>query len=147
MASDFDLGGAIPAWGRSAAEYEAFFALSDIPASARVLDCGGGPASFTTQWSRGGRFVVAADPIYRFSHTDISANFESTASRMLEGARKAKDRFRWDCYGSPEGLVEQRREVLAAFISDFGSSSRTGRYVAGSLPVLLFNSEVFDLVF
>jgi hypothetical protein len=66
MPGDFDLGGAVLPWGRNATEYEAFFALSDVSPSARVLDCGGGPASFASEWGSGGRFVVAADPIYRF---------------------------------------------------------------------------------
>ena len=143
--SDFDLGGVVAPWGRSAAEYEAFFALSDVPPSARVLDCGSGPASFAAEWGRG-RFVVAADPIYRRSGSDIVAYFEPTASRMLEGMQKAHDRFRWDYYSSPESVVARRREVLAAFIADFQASTQAGRYVAACLPELPFQSESFDLV-
>ena len=93
MSRDFDRGGAVPPWGRNAEEYEAFFALSDVPPSARVLDCGGGPASFAADWGARGRFVVAADPIYRFSAETIGADFEPTASRMLQGMQKARDRF------------------------------------------------------
>ena len=66
MSNDFDFGGAVPSWGRSAAEYEAFFALSDVPSSARIFDCGGGPSSFAAEWSKNGQYVVAVDPIYRF---------------------------------------------------------------------------------
>ena len=102
MSSDFDFGGAVPPWGRSAAEYEAFFALSDVAPSARILDCGGGPSSFAAEWSRNGRYVVAVDPIYRFSARDFLADFDSTATQMLAGMRKARDRFKWDYYGSPE---------------------------------------------
>src|SRR5262245_17009425 len=146
MTRDFDLQGAIRPWGRSAAEYEAFFALSNVPASARILDCGSGPASFTAQWNNSGRFVVAADPMYRLSGLDIAADFEPTASRMLDGVRRARERFNWDYYGSPEGVIQRRREVLDAFLSDFRSSNRAGRYVAASLPELPFQSASFDLV-
>src|SRR5688572_3756611 len=63
MSRDFNLDGKVPPWGRNAAEYESFFSLDDIAVSARVLDCGSGPASFAAEWSAQGRFAVAADPI------------------------------------------------------------------------------------
>ncbi len=146
MSSEFDFGGAVPAWGRCAAEYEAFFALSDVSPSARVLDCGGGPSSFAAEWGKTGRFVVAVDPIYRFSGRDLKAGFEPTAARMLAGTRKARERFRWDHYGSPEEVLRLRRDVLTTFLRDFQSVTRRGRYVSGSLPGLPFRSKSFDLV-
>ena len=146
MSSEFDFGGAVPAWGRGAAEYEAFFALSDVSPSARVLDCGGGPSSFAAEWGKTGRFVVAVDPIYRFSGRDLKAGFETTAGRMLAGMRKARERFRWDHYGSPEQVLRLRRDILNTFLCDFQSVTRRGRYVSGSLPGLPFRSKSFDLV-
>jgi len=65
---------------------------------------------------------------------------------MLEGMRKARDRFRWDYYGSPEAVIERRRNAMALFISDFQASPTEGRYVAAGLPNLPFQSESFDLV-
>lgn len=146
MSSEFDFGGAVPAWGRSAAEYEAFFALSDVPSSARVLDCGGGPSSFTAEWGGKGRLVVAVDPVYRFSGRSIEADFQSTSARMLKGAREAYARFIWDDYESPESVVRLRRDVLTTFLRDFRSAAATGRYVSGKLPDLPFRSKTFDLV-
>ena len=146
MSSEFDFGGAVPAWGRSATEYEAFFALSDVPTSARVLDCGGGPSSFAAGWGGKGRFVVAVDPVYRLSGRNIEADFESTSARMLKGAREAYARFIWDQYESPESVVRLRRDVLSTFLRDFRSASASGRYVAGLLPDLPFVAKSFDLV-
>ena len=37
MANEFQLGGIVP-WGRTAAEYEAFFQLAGTPKSTRILD-------------------------------------------------------------------------------------------------------------
>ena len=145
MSRDFDLRGVVP-WGRSAAEYEAFFALSDIPPSARVLDCGAGPASFAAEWGTRGRFVVAADPVYRFSCEKIAADFEVTAGRMLDGMCNAYGRFRWEYYGSPENVVQRRRNSLAAFIADFQPRAEPSRYVAASLPELPFQSKSFEAV-
>jgi len=146
MSRDFNLGGKVPPWGRNAAEYEAFFSLDEIAASARVLDCGSGPASFAAEWSSQGRFVVAADPIYQQPGDEIAADFEPTAVRMLEGTRKAYDRFSWTHYKSPEDVVERRRETLRRFIADFQAADRVGRYVAARLPDLPFSAASFDPV-
>jgi SAM-dependent methyltransferase len=146
MTRAFDLGGKVPPWGRSAAEYEAFFALADVPSSARVLDCGSGPASFAAEWNSQGRFVVAADPIYQQSGDAIAADFEPTAARMLEGTRKAHERFVWNHFKTPEDVVESRRNTLKRFLADFQNSDRTGRYVAARLPELPFPNDSFDLL-
>lgn len=146
MSRDFDFGGKVPPWGRSAPEYEAFFALANVPSSARVLDCGGGPASFTAEWSRQGRFAVAADPVYQQSGDAIAADFGPTAARMLESTHRTKDRFVWNHFKSPEDVVESRRNTLKRFLSDFQSPDRMGRYVAARLPDLPFPDDAFDLV-
>jgi len=143
MADEFELGGAIVPWGRSAREYEAFFSLAGVPQAARILDCGGGPSSFCAEWVRRGRRVVAADPVYGSPARDIGRGFEETASRMLEGMRRAHSRFRWTEYGSPEAVVEHRREALETFLGDF---SNGGSYVAAALPHLPFIDDAFDLV-
>ena len=146
MPSDFDLGGVICPWGRNVEEYEAFFRLSEVSPSARILDCGGGPSSFAADWGKRGRFVVAADPVYRCAGIEIASGFESTAKRMLEGMERARHRFKWDYYGSPEKVVTRRRNALTTFVADFEDSSRPGRYVSAQLPELPFPSDSFDLV-
>ena len=90
--------------------------------------------------------MVAVDPIYRFSHRNLAIDFDPTAARMLAGMRKARDRFKWGYYGSPEEVVQRRREVFTAFISDFRTASRIGLYVSARLPDLPFLSKSFDLV-
>ena len=146
MSSEFEFGGSVPAWGRSATEYEAFFALSDVPSSARALDCGGGCSSFAAEWGGKGRFVVAVDPVYSSSGGDLEANFKPVAARMLAGVQKTRERFLWDRYGSPQSCIRVRRDILATFLSDFRSGTASGRYVAGFLPSLPFRSKSFDLV-
>ena len=84
--------------------------------------------------------------MYRFSTRDFLADFDLTAAQMLAGMQKARDRFKWDYYGSPEDVVQRRRDVLTAFIADFQAATRSGRYVSACLPELPFLSESFDLV-
>lgn len=145
MANEFQLGGIVP-WGRTASEYEAFFALAHARASRRVLDCGGGPSSFAAEWARRGHRTVSVDPLYARSPAQIAADFEPTASRMLQGMRDARARFNWEYYGSPEAVVEKRREALRTFLADRNAPVRAARYVAGRLPALPFADDSFDLV-
>ena len=133
-------------WGRTAAEYEAFFSLSGSSPRTRVLDCGGGPASFVAEWGARGHFAVAPDPIYALPSREIAGGFEATAARMLQGMRAARDRFRWDHYGTPEAVVEQRRAALDAYVEDREAATRAGRYVAARMEALPFASGSFDLV-
>ena len=84
--------------------------------------------------------------MYRFSPKNFLADFDLTAAQMLVGMQKARDRFEWDYYGSPEDVVQRRRDVLTSFIADFQAATRRGRYVSACLPELPFLSQSFDLV-
>ena len=145
MANEFRLEGIVP-WGRTAAEYEAFFSLGGMPAPTRVLDCGGGPASFAAEWGGRGHFAVAVDPIYALPPREIAAGFDATAVRMVEGMRAARERFRWEHYGSPEAVVGRRRSALEAFVADREALLPAGRYVAARMEALPFATASFDLV-
>jgi hypothetical protein len=143
MANEFRLDGVVP-WGREADEYEAFFALADVPPRARVLDCGGGPSSFTAEWCARGRPVVAADPLYAFDGAAIRARFDATRAPMREGMERAHAHFIWEFYASEDAVVLRRERALARFCSD--RAAHPERYVAASLPVLPFASDSVELV-
>ncbi len=51
-------------WGRSRNEYDLMFSLAEGDLSAGVLDCGGGPASFTAELAASGIRAISVDPIY-----------------------------------------------------------------------------------
>lgn len=141
-AGAFDLPGVVP-WGRVAREYEAFFALGALPRAVRVLDCGGGPASFAAEWSAAGRAVVAADPLYARDPAAIRAAFADSAGRMTRGMEAAHDRFAWGFYGSVEAVLGLRQDALDRFLAD--RAAAPGRYVAAALPQLPFATDAFDL--
>lgn len=143
MANEFRLDGVVP-WGREADEYEAFFALDEVALGARILDCGGGPSSFTAEWSAHGRHVVAADPIYAFGTAAIRAGFEATRAPMRDGMLRANARFVWSFYGSADAVVVRRERALARFLAD--RAAHPERYVAATLPRLPFAAGAFDLV-
>jgi len=140
---EFDLDGVVP-WGRRLDEYAAFFGLADVRAGARLLDIGGGPASFAAEASVNGYCVTAVDPIYAFDGAVIAAQFEGTAKAMRDGMRLAAYRFNWAFYGSEPLVHQRRRAALEMFLADFETCGRA-RYVPGSLPDMPFDDDTFDI--
>jgi SAM-dependent methyltransferase len=145
MAKEFDLAGIVP-WGRRLDEYRAFFALNDLDRSAKpILDVGAGPSSFAAEASETGFGVVAVDPLYAFDGPSIRARFEATRGRMMEGVRRAHERFDWSFYGSPEALERRRAAALEVFLGDYDSGRANGRYRVRSPPSLPFADTSFGL--
>lgn len=140
---EFDLDGVVP-WGRQLDEYDAYFALADLPAGTGILDIGGGPSSFAAEGASRGFRVTAVDPIYALDGRSIAAQFEQTVKVMREGMRLASYRFNWKFYGS-EALVHQRRRTaLEIFLKDFETQGAS-RYVPGALPRLPFGDGSSDV--
>ena len=104
MDEEFELPGIVP-WGRTATEYEQFFALGGLAPGSRILDCGGGPASFASEYARRGFRTVSADPLFAHPADLIERSFEKTVGPMMKGLERADYRFVWDYYGSPEALL------------------------------------------
>ena len=66
-------------------EYRLFFALDELPASSRILDCAAGPSSFAAERAASGRPVIAADPLYADSAEEIWARIDGAAPAMAAG--------------------------------------------------------------
>lgn len=132
-------------WGRSLAEYEAMFALSDRDRFCSILDCGGGPASFNAELTRAGGKVISCDPIYQFSAAEIASRIEEVAPIIVAGTRENYDQFVWQNLRSPEHLGEVRLESMRRFLEDFEPGKQQGRYRVEALPNLSFSTGEFDL--
>jgi hypothetical protein len=135
---------AVP-WGRSASEYSAMFALSSQELDGRILDCAGGPSSFTAEMRGRGKRVIACDPLYQFAAAEISRQIDATHATMTALTEASKDRFLWDAYGSPAELAQLRLRTMRIFLDDYPAGLAEGRYVVGELPSLPFTSHSFDL--
>jgi SAM-dependent methyltransferase len=121
------------------------FALTDDDFSAGVLDCGGGPASFTAELSASGRRAMAVDPIYELSGVQIRARFEAIADSMLAQVRATPDDWTWSYHRDPDDLLANRRAALERFLADYERGLQEGRYLVGELPVLPFATGSFGL--
>lgn len=132
-------------WGRSLDEYIRMFALQERELAARILDCGGGPASFNAEMRDRGRFVVSCDPIYRFAAEDISRRISETSETILRKTIEARDNFLWTELRSPEHLLQVRLDAMDRFLDDFAAGIAGERYRIAELPVLPFRDNEFDL--
>lgn len=132
-------------WGRSCNEYYRMFSLSAQNLSGGVLDCGGGPASFTVELSACGHRAVSVDPIYAYSGSEILARFEATVEPMLSQVRATPDDWTWSYHHDPDDLLANRRAALESFLADYEQGLRERRYIVGELPSLPFASGSFRL--
>jgi hypothetical protein len=132
-------------WGRSRKEYERMFSLTAEDLSQGVLDCGGGPSSFTAEVSDCGFRAVSADPLYIHPGADIRARFAGTADSIMAQVRATPGDWIWSYHRSPDELLANRRAALEAFLTDYGRGLREGRYVVAELPGLPFDPGSFGL--
>ena len=132
-------------WGRSFDEYGRMFALTDADLCLRIVDCGGGPASFNAEATRRGTVVVSCDPLYRWDADQIRERIRLTYTTIVEETRRNREEFVWDSFGSVEALGEVRMAAMNEFLDDYGAGRGHGRYVDAELPALPFADDSFDL--
>lgn len=140
----FTLDDIVP-WGRSYAEYLAMFALGKNEREWHVLGCGDGPASFNAGFTQNGGKAVSLDPLYAFEAGQIEKRISETCSIVLQQLRQNQEDYVWHTIPSVEALGQIRMDAMNAFLLDFESGKRQGRYVAGALPSLPFQAGQFDL--
>ena len=85
------------------------FSLSPEDLSRGVLDCGGGPASFTAELSASGIRAVSVDPIYAYSGLEIQARFEKVVEPMIAQVRATPEDWTWGYHRDPDDLCANRR--------------------------------------
>jgi hypothetical protein len=132
-------------WGRSLDEYRGMFALSAANLRCRVLDCGGGPASFNTEATAIGARIVSVDPIYGYAAGDIELRIQESFDAIMSQARVQADRFVWQRFADPDALGRACLTAMQRFLADYDTGKRAGRYIDGALPNLPFADRSFDL--
>jgi hypothetical protein len=140
----FTLDRVVP-WGRSFAEYERMFALTQRDLERRILGCADGPASFNAEATKRGAKIVSADPLYAFEAAEIRAQIKKVAPRVLEETRKNRDDFVWTEFKSIEGLGWTRLRAMLRFLKDLPAGRESCRYRTAELPKLPFADHAFDL--
>src|SRR5262245_14620618 len=80
-------------WGREASEYIAMFALTPEDLESKILDCGGGPSSFTAEMCQQGKQVLSCDPLYQFDAEEIRERIDETYPRITAMTEATRDNF------------------------------------------------------
>jgi len=140
----FTLDKVVP-WGRSYDEYVSMFDLTESDLELRVLGCGDGPAAFNSALSKRGGNVVSVDPIYVFDASQIRSRVSDTYETVMAQMRKNKSDYVWGAIPSVEQLGNVRMSAMETFLADFEIGKQEGRYIAGELPSLPFESGQFDI--
>ena len=123
------------------------FSLTPEDLQRNILGCSDGPASFNAVMTANGHdgSVISVDPLYAFSFEEIQQRITETSATVLEQARKNKEGFVWKNIASVEDLGRIRMAAMAEFLRDFEQGKAEGRYINGSLPLLNFADQSFDL--
>jgi hypothetical protein len=132
-------------WGRSLAEYQRMFDMSELDLSANILGCGDGPASFNAEMTALGRSVISCDPIYAFSKQQIAQRVRDTYDSIIEQVRLKAENYVWSDFRDPDDLGRHRLATMRAFLADFDAGRDAGRYLPDALPALSFADDQFDL--
>lgn len=135
---------AVP-WGRLASEYIRMFALTPQDLNRHIVDCGGGPSSFTAEMTTQGKPVVSCDPLYQFTAAEIRQRIDQTYPRITALTEASRDNFLWHDYGSPAQLGQMRMRAMRLFLDDYADGKEQGRYIIGELPALPLASDHYDL--
>lgn len=121
------------------------FNLTAADLSGGVLDCGGGPSSFTAEVSADGYRAISVDPIYAYSGSEIRSRFDAIAGLMLVQVRATPDDWAWGFHHNPDDLLANRRSALETFLADYEMGLREGRYLRAELPALPLKSAAFGM--
>jgi hypothetical protein len=132
-------------WGRSLAEYQSMFNLSETDLNAKILGCGDGPASFNAEMTGLGHSVVSIDPIYQFSAEQIEQRVRATYEPVISQVKENPDRYIWQDFRDADELGKARLVAMEKFLSDYESGKIAERYLDRSLPTLEFADDQFDL--
>ena len=132
-------------WGRTLAEYQLMFDLSDSDLNKRILGCGDGPASFNAQMTELGYSVVSVDPVYQFSAQQIEQRVRETYETVISQVRQNPQRYVWNYFEDPDELGRARLGAMEKFLGDYPVGKVAGRYLDRSLPNLDLSSDKFDL--
>lgn len=141
----FTLDQVIP-WGRCLDEYIEMFDLNlESLRGEKILDCGGGPASFNQEMTNQGYSVMSCDPIDQWTGAEISQRIAETYPKVVRGLTENLGDYVWHKIKSPEHLGQVRMAAMSKFLEDFERGKVAGRYQIGGVPGLPFATQEFNL--
>jgi SAM-dependent methyltransferase len=132
-------------FGRTLAEYQLMFNLTDLDCQKQILDIGAGPASFTAEMYKLGYDVTAIDPVYQFSGAEIKQRFDDCVDNIIQQVEDSRADWVWKYHQSPADLRRSRELALELFLADYDEGKVAGRYIAGEVPAAI-GGQSYDLI-
>jgi SAM-dependent methyltransferase len=132
-------------WGRTLAEYQLMFDLSEADLNSKILGCGDGPASFNAEMTKLGHSIVSIDPIYQFSAAQIEQRVRATYEPVISQVKQNSSDYIWNNFRDADELGKARLKAMEDFLLDYEVGKVAGRYFYQSLPSLEFADRQFDL--
>jgi SAM-dependent methyltransferase len=132
-------------FGRTLAEYQLMFNLTDKDFEKRILDIGAWPASFTAEMYKLGYDVTAIDPVYHFSGVEIKQRFDDCVDNIIKQVEASHADWVWKYHRSPADLRRNRELALDLFLADYDEGKVAGRYIAGEVPDAI-GVKSYDLI-
>jgi hypothetical protein len=132
-------------FGRTLAEYQLMFNLTDIDCQHRILDIAGGPASFTAEMYKLGYDVTAIDPVYHFTGAEIRQRFNDCVDDIIQQVADSREEWVWKFHKSPTDLRRNRELALESFLADYDAGKAAGRYIEGEVPAAI-GDRAYDLI-
>jgi len=129
--------------GRTFEEYLALFGLDRTDLTGPILDCPGGPSSFTAVASALDVDVRAVDPMHEQSLGALERECRASIERNVDQLHDKQDLFVWDYYGDVATRGRYLRAAAERFLTDY--AQHPDRYVAAGLPNLPFADDTFAL--
>jgi hypothetical protein len=131
--------------GRTFEEYRRMFGLDPAAlAGQRLLDCPGGPSSFTAVARSLGAETVAVDTAYGPPVDALAGRCRDAVDRTVTQLSEKRDLFVWDEYGDPVNRGRYLRAAAERFLADY--ERHPSRYLRAGLPRLPFPDDRFDRV-
>jgi SAM-dependent methyltransferase len=132
-------------FGRTLAEYQLMFSLTEKDCQRQILDIGAGPASFTTEMYKLGYNVTAIDPVYYFSGAEIKQRFDDCVDNIIQQVEDSRENWVWKYHHSPADLRRSRELALELFLADYDAGKAAGRYIGGEVPAAI-GATAYDLI-
>lgn len=133
--------------GRTYFEYMRMFGLDEIFCrKGPVLDCAGGPSSFTAEAYRSGFNVIACDVLYELPAEQLVSKGRKDIDHVFDKFDEVDHLYTWKYYKDKKEIIALRHKSLEAFSKDFETGSSKGRYIRAELPQLPFPDKTFSLV-
>ena len=129
--------------GRTLEEYTKMFSFDNISPSTKLLSIADGPSTFNLELRQRGINITSVDPIYHLNIKELKGVFKKSYTHNKQYFYEYPEKFTLKNTQEIELILAKRQNTFNQFILDFEKNRSNYHY--GKLPILEFESNIFDL--